>query len=86
MNNKIYEIENLATAREFLSSAHEKVIISNPEGSTRYYGMRVIDYMFTILQREFPDKITGVIVNTYDDYAAFVTAKELGYENINYVG
>ena len=86
MNSQIYEIENLASAREFLSSACEQVTISNPEGSTRYYGMRVIDYMFTILQSEFPGKIKGVVVNTYDDYAAFVTAKELGYKNINYVG
>lgn len=86
MNGEIYEIEDLAAARQFLSTINWQVVISNPDGSTRYYGMRVIDYMFTTLRREFPDKIKGVVVNAYDDYGAFVTAQELGYENINYIG
>ena len=80
----IYEIENLESARRFLSAVISEVVISNPAGSTRYYGMRVIDCIFVKLQKEFPDKIKGVIVNAFDDYAAFVTAKALGYKNINY--
>jgi len=82
----IYEIENLESARKFLSDTASEVVLSNPDGSTRYYGMRVIDCIFTRLQREFPNKIKGVIVNAFDDYSAFITAKELGYEDINYIG
>jgi hypothetical protein len=85
-NGMIYEIENLESAREFLAGAESEVVLSNPEGSTRYYGMRVIDCIFTRLQKEFPNKIKGVVVNAFDDYSAFVTAKELGYEDINYIG
>jgi hypothetical protein len=81
----IYEIENLETARKFLSSMISEVVISNPAGSTRYYGMRVIHCIFVKLQKEFPDKIKGVIVNAFDDYSAYITAKALGYENINYI-
>lgn len=80
----IYEIESLEGARKFLASVIFKVVISNPAGSTRYYGMRVIDCIFVKLQQEFPDKIKGVVVNAFDDYAAFVTAKALGYQHINY--
>lgn len=82
----IYEIENLESAREFLSSTVSEVVLSNPEGSTRYYGMRVIDCIFTRLQKEFPHKIKGVVVNAFDDYSAFITARELGYKDINYIG
>ncbi|MCP5369621.1 MAG: hypothetical protein H6909_02910 [Rickettsiaceae bacterium] len=71
---KIYEIENLKTSRDFLSSVDDKVILTNPQGSTRYYGMRVIDYMFKTLKQEFPEKIDHVIVNACSGYAAFVTA------------
>jgi hypothetical protein len=82
----IYEIENLESARQFLGDAiREKITLSNPQGSTRYYGMRIIHYMFRILQQEFPDKIEGVVVNAYDDYSAFITARQLGYNQINYV-
>lgn len=81
---KIYEIENLKTSRDFLSSVDDKVILTNPQGSTRYYGMRVIDYMFKTLKQEFPEKIDHVIVNAYDDYTAFVTAHQLGYKQIQY--
>ena len=80
----IYEIENLENARDFLKIADEKVTLSNPQGSTRYYGMRIIDCMFKILQKEFPNKINGIIVNAYDDYSAFTTARKLGYNQINY--
>jgi hypothetical protein len=47
--------------------------------------MRVIDYIFKTLQQEFPDKIEGVIVNAYDNYSAFVTARQLGYNQISYI-
>jgi phage baseplate assembly protein W len=81
----IYEVENLNSARKFLQNSREKIILSNPEGSTRYYGMRVLDYIFKILQQEFPNKIEEVIVNAYDDYSAFSTAKQLGYKKIIYL-
>ncbi len=84
MKLQIYEIENMQSAREYLSGASEPVLLSNPQGSTRYYGMRVIDYIFKTLQSEFPDKIKGIIVDVYDDYSALITAKELGYETIKY--
>jgi hypothetical protein len=81
----IYEVQNLQSARRFLRNANTKITLSNPQGSTRYYGMRVIDYIFKTLQQEFPDKIEGVIVNAYDDYSAFVTARQLGYNQISYI-
>ena len=39
---EIYEIQNIQSARKYLSRTAEPVILSNPQGSTRYYGMRVI--------------------------------------------
>ena len=81
----LYEVENLKKARAFLSKVKSKVILSNPDGSTRYYGMRVIHCIFQTLQKEYPEKIHKVVVNTFDDYAAFVTAREIGYEDINFV-
>ncbi len=80
----LYEVENLERARKFLSTARTKIVLTNPQGSTRYYGMRVIDYIFKTLQHEFPDKISGVIVNAYDNYSAFVSARKLGYREIQY--
>lgn len=80
----IYEIENLESAREFLSESKMKIILSNPQGSTRYYGMMVIDRIFKLLQQEFPNKIEGIVVNAYDDYSAFVAARKLGYKEIQY--
>jgi hypothetical protein len=81
----IYEIENLKSARHFLANSANQVTLSNPQGSTRYYGMRVIDYMFNVLKNEFPDKVEGFIVNAFDDYSAMITAKELGYNQVSYV-
>lgn len=81
----IYEIENLNSARKFLKTATEQVILSNPPGSTRYYGMRVVDYIFKTLKQEFPNTISGFIVNAYDDYSAFTTARKLGYNQIKYL-
>ena len=43
---EIYEIQNIQSARKYLSRTAKPVILSNPQGSTRYYGMRVIDYIF----------------------------------------
>lgn len=81
----IYEVENLESARKFLANTNSIVTLSNPQGSTRYYGMRVIDYIFKTLKQEFPNKIRGFVINAYDDYSAFVTARELGYSEIHYV-
>ena len=81
----IYEIENLKSARCFLANSTNQVTLSNPQGSTRYYGMRVIDYMFSVLKNEFPDKVEGFIVNAFDDYSAMITAKELGYNQVSYI-
>lgn len=81
----VYEVKNLESARKFLSKANNSVTLTNPQGSTRYYGMRVIDYIFKTLQQEFPNKISGTIVNAYDDYSAFITARKLGYSQIEYL-
>ncbi len=78
----VYEVKDLKTAREYLQKNDKKVTLKNPKGSTRYYGMRVIDAIFQILLKEFPDKINSIIVDAYDDYCAFVTARNLGYTHI----
>jgi hypothetical protein len=78
----IYEVTSLIDARLFLRGIDQVVVLTNPQGSTRYYGMRVLDYIFRTLQMEFPSKIEKIIVNVYDDYAAFITAKKIGYKNI----
>jgi len=80
----IYEVIDLETARIFLLNSQQKVTLTNPQGSTRYYGMRVIDYIFKTLQQEFPEKINSIIVNAYDDYSALITARQLGYKQIQY--
>ncbi len=80
----IYEIQDLQSARDFLKRINKKIILSNKKGTTKYYGMRVIDCMFRILQKEFPNKISGVFVNIYDDYSAFITAKQNGYKNCSF--
>lgn len=80
-NALLYEVESLASARAFLRSYQDKIIITNPKGSTRYYGMLVLDYMFKILRAEF-SQITEVIVNVDNDNAALFTARKLGYQHI----
>lgn len=82
---KTFEIIDLESAREFLKTYNELVILTNPHGSSRYYGMRVLDYMFKELAKEF-SQITDIIVNVDDDHAALFTAIKLGYKNINYSG
>ena len=76
---RIYEVEDLESAREFLLNSSAKIILTNIKGSTRYYGMRVIDYIFRTLKKEFPEKIDHIIINTYDDFSGFITASKLGY-------
>lgn len=81
----IYNITGLNSARNFLLHTTEKnIILSNPIGSTHYYGMRVIHFIFNTLQQEFPAKISGCIVNTSNDYSALITARKLGYSKIIY--
>ena len=81
----IYEVENLNSARKFLMEATGPITLSNPPGSTRYYGMRVVDYIFKTLKQEFPNKVSGFIVNAYDDYSGFATARKLGYNQVRYL-
>ena len=54
-------------------------------GGVLMEGMRVIDYIFKTLKQEFPNKVSGFIVNAYDDYSAFTTARKLGYNQIRYL-
>ncbi|WP_341748944.1 hypothetical protein [Candidatus Tisiphia endosymbiont of Sialis lutaria] len=84
-NPTTYTIENLSDAREFLSEFHDPVILTNKTGSTRYYGMLVLDYMFKILTKEFP-QIVKIIVNVENDHTALFTAIKLNYQNIIYTG
>ncbi|MCC8371755.1 MAG: hypothetical protein LN568_03245 [Rickettsia endosymbiont of Pseudomimeciton antennatum] len=80
-----YTMENLSDAREFLSEFHDPIILTNKIGSTRYYGMLVLDYMFKKLTEEFP-QIVKIIVNVENDHAALFTAIKLNYQNIVYTG
>lgn len=79
MQQDIYYVQDLDSARIYLDQAKGKVILTNKEGSTRYYGMRVLDYIFKTLQKEYPSKISQIIINTDTDYSGFVTAKQCGY-------
>ena len=81
----LYEVYNLQGARDFLASYNKPVILTNYAGTTRYYGMRVLDYMFKILTKEF-EQIIQIIVNVEDDNAALFTAIDMNYKNINYSG
>lgn len=81
----LHEVESLDNSRRFLLSTDEKIILTNPQGSTRYYGMRVIDYIFCTLKKEFPEKVCDIVVNAHDDYSAFVTAHRLGYKQIEFL-
>jgi len=83
---KTYTVVSLEEARDFLSGAEEKLILTNHTSSVKYYGMLVIDYMFKTLSREFPEKVLDFTVNVGDDHAALFTAIKLGYKNIVYTG
>jgi hypothetical protein len=74
----IYEVEDLESARTFLKTCKSTVIVTNPPGSSRYYGMLVLDYMFKSLQEEFP-QIVKITLNLGNDNAALFTARKLGY-------
>ncbi|WP_375319403.1 MULTISPECIES: hypothetical protein [unclassified Candidatus Tisiphia] len=78
-----YTMENLSDTRKFLSKFCNPIILTNEIGSTRYYGMLVLDYMFRKLTEEFP-QIIKVIVNVENDHAALFTAIKLNYQNIVY--
>lgn len=84
-NPTTYTIGNLSDAREFLSEFHDPVILTNKSGSTRYYGMLVLDYIFKTLSKEFP-QIVKIIVNVENDHPALFTAIKLNYQNITYTG
>ena len=81
----IYEVVDLATAREFLKNYKDEVVITNIEGSTKYYGTLVLDYIFKNLVKEFP-QIVKAIINVSDDNVALFTAIKLNYKNILYNG
>ena len=84
--SKVYTVENLEDARDFLSSAKGKYILTNPESSVKYYGMLVVDHMLKTLQKEFPEKVIDIIADVDDDHAALFTAMKLQYKNIVYTG
>jgi len=81
----IYCLKNLADAQEFLRDNPQIVALTNNPGSTRYYGILVLDNIFKKLQKEFSHIIT-IIVNVEDDHAALFTAIKLGYKSIIYTG
>lgn len=81
----IYQIEDLASARKFLSHFPQPVIITNSPGSTRYYGMLILDYIFSTLTDEF-GQIIKIIVDVGDDHPALFTALKLNYQHILYKG
>lgn len=63
----------------------DPVILTNRVGSTRYYGILVLDYMFKKLLEEFP-QVIQIIIEVEDDHAALFSAIKLGYKNIIYTG
>lgn len=80
-----YEVHSLEAARDFLANYHKPVVLTNRAGSTRYYGMRVLDYMFKTLCNEFK-YITRIVINVEDDNAALFTAIKMNYKDITYSG
>lgn len=83
MEADIYIVENLDDAREFLRQHEGPVILINQAGSTKYYGMLVLDYIFKKLVEEFP-QVVKIFINVESDKAALLTAKKLSYQNILY--
>lgn len=80
-----YEVENIESARKFLANTQEKIILTNPEGSVKFYGIDTIDYIFKTLKEEFPHKISRVVINVFDDLDAFLSAKQKGYKYIDFI-
>ncbi|WP_375327382.1 hypothetical protein [Candidatus Tisiphia endosymbiont of Nemotelus uliginosus] len=81
----IYTVENLSQAREFLLKFSDPIVLINKRGSTRYYGILILDYIFKKLLKEFP-QINKIIIHVGDDHAALFSAIRLGYKNIIYTG
>ena len=80
-----YEVEDLKSARNFLQTNPQSVILTNVPGSTRYYGLLTMDYMLKALKSEFP-QVSDIIVDVGDDHSALLSAIKLGYKNIIYNG
>ena len=80
-----YEVENIESARKFLANTQEKIILTNPEGSVKLYGIDTIDYIFKTLKEEFPHKISRVVINVFDNLDAFLPAKQKGYKYIDFI-
>ena len=47
--------------------------------------MKILNYIFKTLEKEFPNKISKIVINAFDDYVAFEKARELGYDNIRFI-
>lgn len=83
--SKPYEITNLVDTKEFLNNYRDPIIITNANGSIRYYGMIVLNYMFCSIVRDFKH-VSKIIINAEDDNAGLLTAIRLGYKDIIYNG
>jgi hypothetical protein len=70
-SGRIYQVQDFNSASIFLSNITEAVILTNPYGSTRYYGVRVIYNMLHKLQAAFPDKVLAIKIDVEDDYAGY---------------
>lgn len=81
--NVLYVVNDLHSARDFLSHYQKPVELMNARGSTRYYGMLTINYIFKTLQKEFP-QVVKVIVDTGTDNSALFTAIKLGFKYIKF--
>ncbi len=85
MSQPIYAVANLTTARNFLLKFPDPIILTNQTGSTRYYGILILDYIFKKLFEEFAH-ISDIIIHVGNDHAALFSAVRLGYKNIVYTG
>ncbi len=78
----IYEIQDLQSAREFLTKCESKnIILTNPPNSVHYYGIMVLDYMFKTLKKEFK-QVKKIIVRTDGFEGAKYAARALKYKHI----
>ena len=81
--NVLYVVNDLHSARDFLSNYKKPVELINAKGSTRYYGMLIINYMFKTLQKEFP-QVVKITVDADGDNSALLTALKLGFKYIKF--
>ena len=72
-----YVVSDLPSAREFLKQTTSDVELINADGTIRYYGILVINYIFTQLQKEF-SHVKKVTYNLEQDPIAYDTAKKMG--------